>query len=206
MKKITDKNKIKKAMEEVGLDVCFSGEPQGISIQEYEKGELLMSPLKKNQNLWFLLDGYVMVYQIDENGVLNARGIDRAGSMLGDTELFIEEYGTLFVEARTQLHVLVVPFFICRKEIEDNIPFLHFLIRNVIKKELHHHQIEAEAGTTREKVIFYIRNLCEDQCMRNVNAAVDAIHCSHRQLHRILKNLCEEGVLQKVGKGSYKIS
>ena len=41
--------------------------------------------------------------------------------------------------------------------------------------------------------------------LKSIEEATNYLHCSRRQLQRILKKLCVEGKMIKVGKGKYKI-
>lgn len=45
---------------------------------------------------------------------------------------------------------------------------------------------------------------CEDS-LKSIEEAINYLHCSRRQLQRILKKLCDENILIKEGKGKYKI-
>ena len=41
--------------------------------------------------------------------------------------------------------------------------------------------------------------------LKSIEEATNYLHCSRRQLQRILKKLCDEGKMIKEGKGKYKI-
>ena len=41
--------------------------------------------------------------------------------------------------------------------------------------------------------------------LKSIEEATNYLHCSRRQLQRILKKLCDEGKIIKEGKGKYKI-
>lgn len=41
--------------------------------------------------------------------------------------------------------------------------------------------------------------------MEGIERATYSLHCSRRQLHRLLAKLCGEGRLERIGKGRYRI-
>ena len=60
--------------------------------------------------------------------------------------------------------------------------------------------------TLKEKVLLYLEKEAPDQTIHSVNEAVIFLHCSRRQIQRVLKKLCEEGKLQKLGRGCYRLA
>ena len=56
-----------------------------------------------------------------------------------------------------------------------------------------------------ERLLSYVRYGCEDSVMEGIERATYSLHCSRRQLHRLLAKLCGEGRLERIGKGRYRI-
>ena len=56
-----------------------------------------------------------------------------------------------------------------------------------------------------ERVCAYLRYKCENGVFRGVEAAAFHLHCSPRQLQRVLKKLCDSGELVRLGKGHYQL-
>ena len=52
---------------------------------------------------------------------------------------------------------------------------------------------------------FRMRYRCEDHCLRGVERAAFQLHCSPRQLQRILNGFVRNGMIRRVGKGSYEL-
>ena len=65
-------------------------------------------------------------------------------------------------------------------------------------------KIELAVQTLEEKVLLYLNEIWPSHQITSVNAAMVSLHCSRRQLQRVLKKLCDEGVLEKNGRGSYR--
>ena len=57
-----------------------------------------------------------------------------------------------------------------------------------------------------QRVLTYIRYRCVGGELRGLEQASSHLNCSSRQLQRILNKYEEDGVVTKIGKGSYKLS
>jgi len=204
MKRVFDKRKIQTAMDQTGLAECMKTIDPSVMICEYAPGELVISPLNQSKNILFLLEGDATVYILDEDGTMLVAARERPGGMIGDPELFLENYQSVYVEARTRFRVLALPYDLCLREIRTNEKFTHFLIRQILLREGRKREIDY-TGNTRDKVLFYIRNLCPDQCTASITGVADTVHCSYRQAQRIISSLCEEGLLVQIGKGKYRL-
>jgi len=101
--------------------------------------------------------------------------------------------------------MLAVPYSLCKKECERNVAFLQLIIRKMLEKNNHERQFPRSSDTTKDKFLFYIKYLCPEHRMSSVNDVAETINCSCRQLHRVLKELTDEGVLLHVGKGRYEL-
>jgi Mn-dependent DtxR family transcriptional regulator len=56
-----------------------------------------------------------------------------------------------------------------------------------------------------ERVRSYMTYKCENGKLRGVENAAFHLHCSPRQLQRILNQLSREGIVKKTGKGTYEL-
>lgn len=65
--------------------------------------------------------------------------------------------------------------------------------------------MDASTSTLSERIMNYIQFKCEQQTLRGVEKAAFALHCSSRQLQRLLNEVEEKGLIKKIGKGSYQI-
>ena len=63
----------------------------------------------------------------------------------------------------------------------------------------------ASAQTLEEKVLFFLQKVQTSHEISSVNNALQPLHCSRRQLQRVLKKLCDEGRLVKTGRGRYRL-
>ena len=61
------------------------------------------------------------------------------------------------------------------------------------------------AQNLEEKLLFFLSRVQPDHEIRSVNQTLQPLHCSRRQLQRVLKKLCEEGRIIKTGRGRYRL-
>ena len=59
--------------------------------------------------------------------------------------------------------------------------------------------------TLEEKLLLYLDKMQPDHTIHSVNETVIAMHCSRRQLQRVLKTLCEEWSAGKDGQRQYRL-
>ena len=91
-----------------------------------------------------------------------------------------------------------------RETLEDDPVFLQFALRQMAQK-LTMSTMDVTMQTLEEKLLLYLDKMQPDHTIHSVNETVIAMHCSRRQLQRVLKTLCEDGRLEKTGKGQYRL-
>ena len=50
-----------------------------------------------------------------------------------------------------------------------------------------------------------MREECEGHVLEGIEHATLRLRCSRRQLQRVIKDLCDQGLVVKVGKGKYQL-
>ena len=61
------------------------------------------------------------------------------------------------------------------------------------------------AQPVEEKLVAFLRDLQPDHTLHGMKVGILQIHCSRIQLQRVVRKLCEQGVLEKLGKGQYQL-
>ena len=206
MRRIFDQRRMKEAFQQTGLDSCISVIDPGVMICEYLPGELVISPLQESNSLLFLLEGEASVYVLDEEGTMLVAARETEGVMIGDPELFLKNYQSVYVEAKTKLRVLKFPYELCLQQIRINEKFTHYLIRQILIRENRKRQIDHTVKSNKEKILFFIQNMCQDQCITSISKVADSIHCSYRQVQRLIREMVDEGILVRTGKGKYSLT
>lgn len=63
----------------------------------------------------------------------------------------------------------------------------------------------ASLPSLQERAYSYMLYKCEDQRLKGVEKAAFHLHCSPRQLQRILNSFVKNGNARKIGKGTYEL-
>lgn len=203
MKEIRDTKKLEQVL--LSQCVCFGIRPPVLRLLAFEKGELLNHPLKPLDQFLIIVKGNILIYYLSQDG--SARYISRAGfgALLGDMEFSGVESQILYTEAIDSVLCLAVPFQENRSILERDPVFLRFVLNHLAEKLSMSTKMDVIVQTLEEKVLLYLRKIRPDHEIRSVNETMQTLHCSRRQLQRVLKGLCEEGILVKTNRGCYRL-
>lgn len=205
MKTILDKNTVRELIKREKLEDYFDTRDLPFELYQYEKGEILSSPDKPLSGILFLIEGTVQIYGILSNGgKLSVRLMEKP-TILGDVEFCQNVQSPLFTEAITRVKCLALPFGSCKEVLDKDVKFLHVLLDSLVQKMVSNSKNEVEMPTLEERILFYFENVFENYQLSGVEAATVQLRCSRRQLQRVLKKLCDEDKIQRIGKGKYKL-
>ena len=65
---------------------------------------------------------------------------------------------------------------------------------------------EAAPASLTERVLSYMKYKCSDGTLKGIGQAAFHLHCSTRQLQRILNQSETAGLVKKIGKGTYQLT
>ncbi len=184
---------------------CFEQDDLAFSAYQYQKGELLCSPHHPLQKMLFVVKGTVRIYALGKDGSLSPVHLMTAPGMLGDLEFCCGRVYSLYVEAQTPTTCLALDFEENRARLENDRRFLHALLRSFTQKFELFTAIHSESETVEEKILFYLSQMCPNQEFKGVDTVAFQLGCSRRQLQRVLKDLCAQQKIKKLGKGWYRL-
>lgn len=183
----------------------FRQRPPVLKLVEFEKGEILNDPLQSLSRFYIIVGGSVSIYHLTEDGSI--RYIPKAANetLLGDMEFSGAGNQSLYIEAAEAVLCLDLPFRENLEVLENDPVFLRFVLGQLAGKLSLSSVMTASAQTLEEKVLFFLGKVQPDHTISSVNHALQPLHCSRRQLQRVLKKLCNEGLVIKIGRGSYRL-
>ena len=206
MRKISEQNKINKAIKELDLNSEFDTESLQFEIRIYEKGEQIVSPLIPLTQFMFVISGTVRVYNLDEDSNIHSHINLHNREILGYNEFCFDNNDyTIYADALEEVTCLTLPFKQPRRNLKSDSKLLLFLLKKSLMNQIQNSEMTHFYTNLEDRLIFYMENLCKDRTLTSVNNAVDALHCSRRQLQRTLKKLCDDHKLVHVKRGCYKI-
>ncbi len=171
---------------------------------QFDKGEFICNTFKNISYLHFVVKGSFEIYAQRENGSQYKIVIMDTPCLLGDMELFTNPSPLMFVEAREPVCCISLSLRQYQQVLLNDNRFLRFLLDSISNKFYMFLQVEVNFKSVEEKLLNFMENECPDFTIHSIEKTCAALHCSRRQLHRILKKLTESGIIEKIGKGTYK--
>lgn len=205
MHELNDKKLLQKYLVETDILTHFTKRPKDIRLVRYEKGELITDPLKPLTSLMFVVSGTVSIYGIHEDGSRYGITVSNTFSMLGDMEFSGHTAYPFFSEALSIVDCVSIPFFSNKDQLNNDNVFLRYMVSALGEKLELSTQMELVPQTLEDKLLFYLREQTQDHMITSVNETMMRLHCSRRQLQRVLQKLCAEGTIIKTGKGTYRL-
>ncbi len=203
MKEIADRDRLEYFFGE--QQAHFRQRPPVLKLVEFEKGEILNGPLRPLSRFYIIVKGSVSIYNLTEDGSIRHIAKAARGTLLGDVEFSGEGNQSFYIEAAETVLCLAMPFRENQAILENDPVFLRFVLGQLAGKLSLSAVITASAQTLEEKVLFFLRKVQADHKISSVNHALPLLHCSRRQLQRVLKKLCDEDLIVKTGRGCYRL-
>ena len=185
VKEIRDERRLENYFEK--YQYHFQKRPPVIKLLKFDKGEMLNDPFQLLSQFYIIVKGSVSIYSLTVDGAIRYISKAASGTLLGDMEFSGADNQPLYVEATEPV-------------------FLRFVLGQLAGKLSFSAVMDASAQTLEEKVLFFLQKVQGNHEISSVNHALQLLHCSRRQLQRVLKKLCDEEVLTKTGRGRYRLN
>lgn len=189
-----------------GISAHFDTQRLSFRLVRFQKGELLAAPFKPMDELLFLVRGKVNIYGLREDGSRFSVYLTDRDLLLGDMEFIRKAPLSFYAEALEEVLCVSLPTERHRRELQRDATFLNYLLRSVADKFLLFSLIGDSAQPVEEKLLTFLREVQPDHTLHGMNAGMMQLHCSRSQLQRVVRKLCEKGELEKVRKGTYRLS
>ena len=119
--------------------------------------------------------------------------------------LFIDSTYSIYADCITKVITIAIDAKTYRDRLINNIHFMHLITHDLISKLQISFTMNAADSTLSDRVRNYMRYKCENGTLKGIEKAAFRLHCSSRQLQRILKAFEAEGIVEKIGKGAYRL-
>ena len=206
MRILTDVEKVEQEIQNYHVYKYFESRDLPFFLTEYEKGEILVTPLEQTKWLQFLIKGTVSTYGLHDNGTSYAVSEEKNCYMLGDIEFATQCPPVFWAEALTPVTALCLPISTVRPILEKDAVFLFFVIHRLAEKIQMGAADRLSILPLEDRILHYMDHICENRTLSQIGNAAAYLHCSRRQLQRLLKKLAENGVLVKEGRGMYRLA
>ncbi len=205
MKKIYAQNRIKKALDNSIYKEMLDFIQVPLFLMEYDPGEIIAAPWCEPPYFQIVSSGSLSIYYIRDDGSRYSLSSGGANYIIGEMNLFTGAKDNVYAEASDRLVTIAADSRLYRDRLLNNLCFLRFIASVMADKITVITKMDASTSTLSERIMNYIRFKCENQTLRGVEKTAFALHCSPRQLQRLLNELEQQGLIQKIGKGSYQI-
>ena len=197
MEKIYDRKLVEEYLKQTSYEESMSSFREKMWIVRYSKGELVSSPLQKEELFQIVIRGELHVYCIRDDGSMYSISSGQHNYLLGDMDVFSDRANAVYAQADTDLICLAFSLEENKAELLDNIQFLRLICRSLTRKMQMLTTFDAAPVSLRERVLTYMRYRCSNNELRGVGQAAFCLHCSSRQLQRILNQYEKEGIVME---------
>ena len=204
MRKIFDDEQIKIAIAESKYADMLYKLPVTLFLIEYDTNENISSPFMRNLYFQIILSGSLSIYYIREDGTSYNLSEGGKDYVIGELDLF-HPHGSVFAEASEPVLALAIDVNIYKSILLENVLFLQFVSTLLADKIASLTSREAVYSSLTDRVVNYMTYISPDHTLVGIEKAAFKLHCSSRQLQRVLSQLENKGVVKKVGKGSYHL-
>lgn len=205
MNVIYDGNEIERYLKKYEISSCFIHTVTGFFLCFYERGEILNHLFPPEKYLQFFLDGVLKIYSLRSDGSFYPISQGNTRTILGDVEFCRTDNVTQFLaEAGTACTCLVLPLDSCREYLLNDPVFLRTILASLSRKFEMFSVGEADYPTVEKRLLHYLEQECPDGTLRDLEKATFHLHCSRRQLQRVLKSLTGRGILEHPSHGYYR--
>lgn len=191
-------------LNKYGISRFFDTPDLPFFIIRYDKGETIIHPMEHTRYLQFVVEGTVDIYAVRRDGSQFTIASADDFLLLGDVEFVSRDYPILFAEAKSDAAAVALSLEENKPVLDRDLTFLHYILRSLAKKIEQSTRNEAEFLSLEDKLLHYIEYYCPNGLLVHIGKAAENLHCSRRQLQRILRRLTEQGILEKTARGVYR--
>lgn len=205
MERIYDKKKIAGCISKSKYQAVLDSLDIDFYLIKYEKGEFVSSPFQKEFLFQIVEQGSIDIYFIRDDGTRYSLSSGTSDYFLGDMDIFYPKSNNIYAQAAESVICITFSIEKYREVLLSNHKFLEMICYSLSAKIGTMTTIDAAPASLTERVMSYIKYKCEDKTLKGMEQAAFHLHCSTRQLQRILNQSEKAGLVKKLGKGTYQL-
>lgn len=205
MERIYDKKKIASCIKKSNYHAVLDSLDIDFYLIKYKKGEFVSSPFQNESLFQIVEEGSINIYFIRDDGTRYSLSNGTTDYFLGDMDIFYPKNNNIYAEAAENLTCISFPIEKYRDLLLSNHNFLELICYSLSAKIGTMTTIDAAPSSLTERVLSYMKYKCKDKTLKGIAKAAFHLHCSARQLQRILNQSESAGLVKKLGKGTYKL-
>ena len=206
MERIYDKEKIAACIAKNKYHDVLDSLDIDFYLIKYEKGEFVSSPFQNEPLFQIVEQGSINIYFIRDDGTRYSLSNGTADYFLGDMDIFYPKSSNIYAEAAENLTCISFPLEKYKDTLLSNNKFLLLICNSLAAKIGAITTIDAAPASLTERVISYMQYKSNNKTLKGIEQAAFHLHCSTRQLQRILNQSETTGLVKKIGKGTYQLT
>ncbi len=205
MKKIYDKDRVREALRENRHGVLLESLDLDLFLIEYEPGELISAPWLDDSLFQIVLFGELSIYFIRNDGSKYSLAAGQGSYILGEMDLFLMKNNNIYAKVTKKLTSIAFITKYHKEKLYQNGPFMYLVGESMARKMAAMTALDAAPSSLPERVLSYMEYQCQEGRLKGIEKTAFRLHCSPRQLQRILNAYEKDGLVEKTGKGAYRL-
>ncbi len=205
MKKENNAKRLNGFLTRFGIPSFFGISPLPFELYSASRNETVNNELEFADHLVFFVAGAITITHVRDDGTSFTISELKEFTVLGDMEFAASAVSPDLVETRKKSWFVVLPLKDIRSQLMNDPVFLRNLLASISRKFILFSAAMTVPGSLRTRLLYHMQVTQNDHMIHSVVRTCSQLQCSKRQLLRILKQLCEEGIIEKNGKGSYRL-
>lgn len=174
-------------------------------LYEYDPGEMINVVHPMEVSMKFIVSGVFDHYTILEDGSAHLIAHCDGFGFMGDLAFCHRQPRNRYQEVIETVRAVELPLEPLRETLEQDNRFLLFLLDTMAQRMAMSMHRRSDLPSAEQALVAYLRWMCPDHTITNVTEAAYQMNYSRRQIQRVLKELTCKGILQKEGKGRYRL-
>lgn len=205
METVNDRKLRDHYLETRRIQELFSTCVPNFFLLHYQPGELLTNPFSPSRYIQFVVEGELLLYDMpDEDSTVMIQTTYNEVNLLGEVELLDAQFTPFFVEARTDVYTLALYLEQYQQILLNDPAFLRYLC-SCLAAKLNGAVASSVQMPLKKRVALSLQYADDSQCITDIGRLAKTFNVSNRQLLRVLKDFCREGILEHSQKGVYRI-
>ena len=205
MKELRDPELLKGYLEKFHIPSLFDTRELPFRLYEYVPGEMINIVHPMEQTMKFFVEGVFDHYTLLEDGTPYLIAHCDGFGFMGDLAFCRRQPQNRYQEVIETVRAVELPLESLRPVLEQDNRFLRFLLDTMAQRMTQSLYVRVSENSARQALLAHLRWACPDHAITNVGDTAYRLNFSRRQLQRVLRDLTREGVLEKTGKGCYRM-
>lgn len=199
MKKIYNTSKIDGALNACIYADTLRSLQVPLFLIEYGSGECVSD----HNYFQVVISGDLSISFIRDDGSAYSLSNGSKNYIIGEMDLFVVGDDNVLAEAISPLLTIAIDTVQYKDKLLHNIAFLQLTATTLANKISAMTNADVAPSSLSERILDHMRSKCDDHILSGIEKTAFRLHCSPRQLQRILNQFEKDNVVTKIGKGRY---